>query len=179
MDIEEDTPRRLVLADPRRRVAAGIILAIAAAWLFLGTPLAAEQNGPIVGLIAAAFTALPVAWGLLMLRQSRATFDADRAIVHVRRALLPDPKGWTVPFDEIEELYLDLCGNQDGGPPGFQPFMMTRTGAVQLTMSVYNRETADAALDAAERFLADAGVPVRRAAKPKRWGAMRYRPQDA
>lgn len=56
MEIEEGTLRRLVLADPRRRVAAGIILAIAAAWLFLGTPAAAEQNGPIIGLIAVACT---------------------------------------------------------------------------------------------------------------------------
>ena len=56
--------------------------------------------------------------------------------------------------------------------------MMTRTGAVQLTMTAYDRKTADAALDAAARFLADAGVTVRRAEKPKRWGAMRYRPQD-
>ena len=178
LEIDKTAPRRLVLADPPRRRAAGVILAISAFWLLVVTPLATAQNGIVIGAIAAVGTLLPLGWGLLIMRRSFVIFDADRKVVEIDRALQPGAPGWTVPFDEIEELFLLISGSSEGGPPGFQPFMATRTGTVQFSLAVFDREAADAALDAAAAFLRDAGVKVRRAPKPRRMPTAQTRPRD-
>lgn len=177
MEIAELTSRRLVLADGRKSVSAAIIFAIAALWLFIVVPVATMQNGVLAGVIAAAGTALPLALGLLILRRSRAVFDADRRTLQIHRALSSRAKPWTIPFDEIDELYL-YRSSDEGGPAGFQPFVRTAGGDVQLSLAVFDRETADAALDAATSFLTGAGVTVARREKPKVWPGMKSRPRD-
>ncbi|MEQ8822951.1 MAG: hypothetical protein RIC14_01105 [Filomicrobium sp.] len=177
MYIAERSSRRLVLADRHQGVGAGIIFSIAALWLFGVVPLSTIQNGILAGVIAAAGTALPLAWGLLILRRSRAVFDADRRTLQVHRALASRAKPWTIPFDEINELYLHRSSDE-GGPPGFQPFVRTAGGDVQLSLAVFDRETADTALDAAASFLTGAGVTVARREKPKVWPGMKSRPRD-
>ncbi len=178
MKIEEETAQRLVLADPRRPVAAAIIFGITAFCFLVVAPAAVIQNGPFAGLVAVAGSFLPLALGLLVLRRSRAVFDGDRRMLEVRRAVFAKAKTWTVPFDEIEEVYLLRSNNGEGGPPGFLPYIATRGGSVQLTLAVYDRETADAALDAATRFLTNAGIPVQHREKPRNWALMKERPED-
>ncbi|MEO1198667.1 MAG: hypothetical protein AAFX39_05465 [Pseudomonadota bacterium] len=178
MEIQERTPQRLVIADPGTRWAAAIIFAVAAGWLVIVTPATTAQNGLVIGLISVLGAVLLVGWGLLLLRRSWVTLDADRRIVEVRRALSSSAKGWTIPFDEVEELYVLRSRDSEDGRPQFQPFISTSTGGVQLTLTVLTQETADTVIDDIARFLADAGVLAHRADKPRNWVQMTDRPRD-
>ncbi|MEM8813671.1 MAG: hypothetical protein AAGF59_13740 [Pseudomonadota bacterium] len=178
MMIEDESPERLSLVDPPRPIAAGIVLSIAAMWLLIVTPLIFAQNGLVVGLIAALGAALPVTWGFLLLRLSQVVLDGRRHIVEIRRRSSARTPKWSVPFQEIEQLFLHRSSGPDGGRPGFQPFLATKTGSVQLSPTVYDRETAEAALDAIERFLKQTGFEIPRANAPRFLPFAPNRPQD-
>ena len=178
MQIEEEQPHRLVLTDPRRPIAASVLFAIAALWFLFVTPSAYQQNGLLTALVAAAGTALPLIWGILLLRRCNVILDGERGVAVVSRSMSPYAKRWTIPFDEISELYLHRSSDPEGGP-GYQPFIGTKQGTVQCTLTVYDQKTADAALDAAARFLSAAGVTVKRCEKPKTWHGWKDRPADA
>lgn len=179
MVIRTNTADRLVLRDPNRYVAGAVVLIIALLWLVLGVPAATEQNGWITGAIAAVATIIPLIFGLLLLSAGQVVFDADTRMAQIQRGFFSKNATWQVPFDEIDALYLGRSSDPDGGPPGFLLYLGTTKGDVQMSLAVYDRTTADAALDAAADLLTAAGVNVNRIQRPRTWPGMQERPAVA
>ncbi len=175
MQIKVERDDLLILQDPSRRIAGWGILAVSLVWLIIVVPLAIAQNGILAGLIGVIGSGMFALWAVLILRRSQALFDAKSCCLQVRRGGSGSAK-WTIPFDEIEQVYLLRSQGDDGGPPGFLLNVGTSKGDVQLSLTVLARPDADAALDAAASFLKRHNVHFTVPPKPKRWPARVTRP---
>ncbi len=176
MQVTTDSEDVLVLEDPSRRVAGGIIIAMGVLWLIVVVPLAVQQNGIFVGLIMLPGAGLIGVWGILILRRSRAVFDAQKRRLDVKLGT-SRVVDWIVPFEDLEEFYLLRSQADDGGPESFLPFVGTPQGDVQLTSIVLDRDAAEAARDAAVAFLRRHGVDITAPAKPRNWPGWTTRPR--
>ncbi|MEM9141247.1 MAG: hypothetical protein AAGB15_15570 [Pseudomonadota bacterium] len=175
MEIDRQTETRLVLKDPNRRVFGRAILGLAGLFAVVITPLAIGQNGVIAGIVALAGAGLIGLWGYLILRQAQAIFDAQARRLTIKRSQT-EAALWQIPFDQIQELYLTLS-RDESGPDGFQLFVATERGDVQLSFAVYPRHTADSAREAAAEFLSAHGQEVACPKTAKRWPGQ-TRPKD-
>ncbi|MEL6168790.1 MAG: hypothetical protein AAFR35_08860 [Pseudomonadota bacterium] len=159
MDVAE-TETTLTLSDPRRGVAGAIVLALAAVVAVVLTPAATAQSG-LIGFLGSLLGAgLLAVWGILILSQAKATFDARTRLLTVDRGRRWKNRAWSAPWSEIRSLYLVRSSDPEGGRPGALMFVDTTSGSIQLSLTVFDPQSAETAITAAGRFLKENDTAV-------------------
>ena len=171
MHVKSKTATRLQLADDQSKLAGICVLCFAGLFLLLGSAFANALAGRAVAVGGAGLIAL---WGIMILRPSLTTFDITKKEVVVEQWFLK-PRRWNVPFREVTELYILQSKDSDGGPDGFQIYIGTTKGDVQLSAAVLSREAAEHAFQSIADFLIEQDIQATIAERPRQRVAKKLR----